>query len=63
MDATVEQLGGVVLEALRTAGYLPSTIGQYEKTIRYLTGFVAVPYPPDLSETPEMPGVWLGRDP
>lgn len=40
MDATVEQLGGVVIEALRAAGYMPSTIGQYEKTIRYLTEFV-----------------------
>ena len=41
MDATVEQLGDVVIEALRAAGYMQSTIGQYEKTIRYLEGFVA----------------------
>ena len=41
MDATVEQLGGVVIDALRAAGYLESTVGQYEKTIRYLNGFVA----------------------
>lgn len=41
MDATVQQLGDVVIEALRAAGYMQSTIGQYEKTIRYLTGFVA----------------------
>jgi hypothetical protein len=41
MDATVEQLGGVVIDALRAAGYLESTIGQYQKTIRYLKGFVA----------------------
>jgi integrase len=41
MDATVEQLGGVVINALRAAGYMESTIGQYEKTIRYLKGFVA----------------------
>lgn len=41
MDATVEQLGGVVIDALRAAGYLESTIGQYGKTIRYLKGFVA----------------------
>ena len=42
MDATVEQLGDVVIDALRAAGYMQSTIGQYEKTIRYLKGFVAV---------------------
>ena len=41
MDATVEQLGDVVIDALRAARYLESTIGQYEKTIRYLKGFVA----------------------
>jgi integrase len=41
MDATVEQLGGVVIDALLAAGYLESTVGQYEKTIRYLKGFVA----------------------
>ncbi|MGB3184551.1 MAG: tyrosine-type recombinase/integrase [Ornithinimicrobium sp.] len=41
MDATVERLGGVVIDALRAAGYRDSTIGQYEKTIRYLKGFVA----------------------
>lgn len=40
MDATVEQLGGVVIDALRAVGYFESTIGQYEKTIRYLSGFV-----------------------
>ena len=41
MDATVEQLGDVVIDALRVADYLESTIGQYEKTVRYLKGFVA----------------------
>jgi hypothetical protein len=41
MDATVEHLGDVVIDALRAAGYMPSTIGQYEKTIRCLEGFVA----------------------
>lgn len=41
MDATVGQLGDVVIDALRAAGYMESTIGQYEKTIRYLKGFVA----------------------
>jgi len=28
-----------------------------------LPSIAGKPYPPDLSETPEMPGVWLGRDP
>ena len=41
MDTTVQELGDVVLDALRVAGYARSTIGQYEKTIRYLKGFVA----------------------
>lgn len=41
MGATVEELGAVVLDGLRTAGYQESTVGQYEKTIRALTGFVA----------------------
>lgn len=41
MGATVEQLGAVVVEELRAAGYQESTIGQYEKTIRALRGFVA----------------------
>jgi integrase len=40
MDATVKQIGAVVVDALRAAGYLDSTIGQYEKTIRALTVFV-----------------------
>lgn len=41
MDATVEQLGDVVIDELRAAGYMESTIGQYQKTIRYLEGFLA----------------------
>ena len=40
MDTTVAQLGDVVIDALRVADYMQSTIGQYEKTIRYLKGFV-----------------------
>jgi integrase len=55
MDATVEQLGGVVIDALRAAGYLESTIGQYQKTIRYLKGFVA-----DRGEVVYTP--WLGAE-
>ncbi|MHB1234525.1 MAG: hypothetical protein ACYCZK_02500 [Microbacteriaceae bacterium] len=41
MDTTVTHLGGLVVAALRTAGYAESTIGQYEKTIRALDEFVA----------------------
>ena len=41
MDTTVAHLGGVVVAALRAAGYAELTIGQYQKTIRALDGFVA----------------------
>lgn len=41
MELTVERLGAVVVDALRAAGYMESTIGQYAKTIRYLSAFVA----------------------
>lgn len=41
MGARVEELGAVVLEGLRAAGYQESTVGQYEKTIKALTAFVA----------------------
>lgn len=37
MDATVKQIGEAVLAELRSAGYMASTIGQYEKTIRALS--------------------------
>ena len=40
MDTTVTHLGGLVVAALRSAGYAESTIGQYEKTIRALDGFI-----------------------
>lgn len=41
MDTTVSQLGAVVVAALRAAGYMESTIGQYERTIKVLDRFVA----------------------
>jgi integrase len=41
MDTTVMQIGAVVVAELRAAGYMESTIGQYQKTIRALAGFVA----------------------
>ncbi|MGH3875381.1 MAG: hypothetical protein ACRDSR_28455, partial [Pseudonocardiaceae bacterium] len=36
MDTTVTGIGSVVVEELRAAGYMESTIGQYEKTIKAL---------------------------
>ena len=40
MDTTVTQIGSVVVAELRAAGYMESTIGNYEKSIKALTGFV-----------------------
>jgi integrase len=40
MDTTVEQIGAAVVAELGAAGYLESTIGQYQKSIRALTAFV-----------------------
>ena len=40
MDTTVTGIASVVVAELRAAGYMESTIGQYEKTIKALTGFV-----------------------
>jgi integrase len=40
MDMTVTRIGAVVVAELRTAGYMNSTIGQYQKTIKGLTEFV-----------------------
>ena len=37
MDTTVTRIGAVVVAELRSAGYMESTIGQYEKTIKALT--------------------------
>jgi len=39
MGTTVEEIGSVVVAALREAGFMESTIGQYEKTIKALAGF------------------------
>ena len=39
MDTTITRIGEVVLVELRSAGYMGSTIGQYEKTIRALTSY------------------------
>jgi len=39
MDATVGEIGEVVVAELASAGYMASTIGQYEKTIRALAVF------------------------
>lgn len=40
METTVKEIGAVVVGGLRAAGYLESTIGQYEKTIKALARFV-----------------------
>ena len=40
MDTTVAGIGSVVVAELRAAGYMESTIGQYEKSIKALAGFV-----------------------
>ena len=40
MDTTVRGIGAIVVGELRAAGYMESTIGNYEKTIRVLAGFV-----------------------
>jgi len=40
MDTTVTGFGSVVVAELRAAGYMDSTIGRYEKTIKALTRFV-----------------------
>jgi hypothetical protein len=39
MDTTVKGIGSVVVAELRAAGYMESTIGQYEKTIKALVCF------------------------
>ena len=41
MDTTITGIGAVVVAELRSAGYMESTIGQYEKTIKALTGSCA----------------------
>jgi len=40
MGTTVRGIGAIVVGELRAAGYMESTIGNYEKTIRMLAGFV-----------------------
>lgn len=39
MDTTVNGIWSVVVAELRAAGYMESTIGQYEKTVKALAGF------------------------
>ena len=39
MDTVVTEVGSVVVAALRQAGFMESTIGQYEKSIKALAGF------------------------
>src|SRR5664279_2136946 len=39
MDTTITGIGAVAVAGLRSAGYMESTIGQYEKSIRALSGY------------------------
>lgn len=39
MDTTITGIGEFVVAQLRSAGYMESTIGQYEKSIKALTGY------------------------
>jgi hypothetical protein len=39
MDTTVTRIGAVVIAGLRSAGYMESTISQYQKTIKSLAEF------------------------
>jgi hypothetical protein len=39
MDTTVTGIASAVVAELRSVGYMESTIGQYEKTIKALTNF------------------------
>lgn len=39
-DTTVTRIGSVVVAELRAAGYMESTIGNYKKSIKALTGFI-----------------------
>lgn len=51
METTVTGIGSVVVAELRAAGYMESTISQYEKTIKALAGFADTPsscYTPSL---------------
>jgi integrase len=40
MDTAVKQIGAMVVAELRASGYMESTVGQYQKTIRALADFV-----------------------
>ncbi|MGC9156173.1 MAG: tyrosine-type recombinase/integrase [Ferrimicrobium sp.] len=39
MDVTITEIGAVVVEALRAAGYKESTVGNYKKTVRVLVRY------------------------
>ena len=59
MDTTVEEIGGVVVAKLRAPGYMESTIGQYKKTIKALSGFACRR---GGLYTPAVPGAVRGLD-
>ena len=39
MDTTITGIGAVAVAELRSAGYMESTIGQYEKSIKALSDY------------------------
>ena len=40
MDMTVTGIGAIVVAKLHAAGYMDSTIGNYEKSIKVLASFI-----------------------
>lgn len=44
MDTSVKDIGVAVVAALRSAGYMESTIGQYQKSIKWLDALATENY-------------------
>ena len=56
MDTTITGIGAVVVAELRSAGYMESTIGQYEKSIKALTGYARRRAAPPFTRRRWVPG-------